>query len=270
MESVCFHQHFLPLEQFLLSIGIFCSIVLSSMHFSIAWKTSSMSVRSLIFFSSLESWCENVFLTIYRRFESEPTAICTHTSTCRNANKIICLRNYVHSSWHVSFIRNCGIWLVRGNIYHRFVVLFRSTMVARSKNLTCFLLCHLTMCIWNCRTPFEMNTAARWAAVTIFQSCTNVFTAVTYFALICLFVELTIYTKTFTLDIKSFFTHVDLLVQCNKPQLSMINYCKEAVDLHERVHRWKFLYKISSIHFSFDICFHSTDACVELPLWHIS
>lgn len=45
------------------------------------------------------------------------------------------------------------------------------------------------------------------------------------------------YVKTFILDIKSVFDRVDQLAKSKKSELSMLEFCKDAFDLHERVNR---------------------------------
>lgn len=86
--------------------------------------------------------------------------------------------------------------------------------------------------------PFEVNTTLRWMAPAFLEFFGNLFVGIIYFIIICLLIESTVYAKTWMLDIKLLFAHVDGLAKCkNANELPMLESCAEAVDLHTRVYR---------------------------------
>lgn len=58
-----------------------------------------------------------------------------------------------------------------------------------------------------------------------------------YRVAIGLFIEFSIYTKTFILDIESLFSQMDLLTMSKTRELVLLEYCKEAVDFHDQIYR---------------------------------
>lgn len=55
-----------------------------------------------------------------------------------------------------------------------------------------------------------------------------------------LFIEFSMYTEAFILDVKSLLVKIDGLAGGKKIEMRMIAYCKESVFLHERVNRYIF------------------------------
>lgn len=70
-----------------------------------------------------------------------------------------------------------------------------------------------------------------------FQILPTTFVSLMYSVAICLFIEISMYSETFNLDIKSLFSQMDLLTKSDRPELAMLKYCKEAVDFHKRIYQ---------------------------------
>lgn len=66
---------------------------------------------------------------------------------------------------------------------------------------------------------------------------TDICACIIWCIVICMFIEFTLYTKAFVLDIKTVFTQMDRLAWAKGPEKVMLMRCKEALDLHERVNR---------------------------------
>lgn len=85
------------------------------------------------------------------------------------------------------------------------------------------------------RTPFELNGTS--CAIIVFcQAICAVFACTSIYFMVCLFEEVSSYTKTFIFDIKSMFDHVDDLAKSKKPELLLLECCKECVLLHDQVY----------------------------------
>lgn len=87
----------------------------------------------------------------------------------------------------------------------------------------------------NGRTPYEVNTTARCATMVLFQMIVLTFDLCIFSAMITLLVGLLIYTEACLLDIESLFDQVDRLSKHKNTGQSMVERCKQAVDLHGRL-----------------------------------
>lgn len=97
----------------------------------------------------------------------------------------------------------------------------------------------------NDRTPFGQNTATRCAAVVLFEALV----VVCIVSLICtmtgLFLGSMIYVKACFLDIKSIYLQVNRLSKCKKSEWCLVESCKDATDIHDRVNRYSILHSIN-------------------------
>lgn len=101
----------------------------------------------------------------------------------------------------------------------------------------------------NHRTPFEQNTATSYAIVIMFEALVVTCVVSLISLVICLFLSSMIYVKACLLDVESIFLQVNRLSKCENSESLMIESCKEAADLHERINRY-FLHYTNLPHFS--------------------
>lgn len=88
----------------------------------------------------------------------------------------------------------------------------------------------------NHRTPFELNTASRWTLLVLFESVIGACSGSVVCIMICLLMGSMVYVKACLVDIKSIFVaHIDPLSKRKDSELLLVEFCKEAIDLHERV-----------------------------------
>lgn len=120
----------------------------------------------------------------------------------------------------------------------------------------------------NHRTPFELNTASRWALMVLFESIVGVCGVCVVFTLTCLLIGSMIYVEACLLDIKSIFIdHIDPLSKRKDSELLLLEFCKEAVDLHERVNGLHILHSNTSYNFSQTLSSSfPLDSCVSWPM----
>lgn len=96
----------------------------------------------------------------------------------------------------------------------------------------CRLLCHLP------RTPFEVDTTARCASLVISQVVFFACAMITFYSLISIFIELKMYTASLLLDIVTTFVQMHRLSKVENREQSMLEDCKDAVILHDRINRY--------------------------------
>lgn len=90
------------------------------------------------------------------------------------------------------------------------------------------------------RSPFELSTPySVFAALLQIGCCVSA--SLIYYAMICSFIETVVYAKTFVMDIRSTFARLDEAAKTRSSEFSMLNSCKEAVDLHARVYQYVLL-----------------------------
>lgn len=91
------------------------------------------------------------------------------------------------------------------------------------------------------RLPFEINTTLRCIIMAIVQLFIFFFTMITTFTVLSFFSGVIFYIEAILIDIKSIFNRIDKLLKSKekktKTQLSILDYCKEAIILHARVYR---------------------------------
>lgn len=93
---------------------------------------------------------------------------------------------------------------------------------------------------FDCRTPFELNTSHRCAAIAVLHMLAVICTLAVIGMVVFLFIEFSTYTEACILDINSLLVRIDGLAGGKKSELQMIAYYKESVFLHERVNRYIF------------------------------
>lgn len=123
-----------------------------------------------------------------------------------------------------------NIQLIRGTSYFRFGNVTTDRQIGN--DFASFYINNLFVCILD-RTPFELNTAC-CIMIALFNTISGCSGCLSYFVMICLFNEIASYTKTFIVDIKSMFDRMDRLTKSKSPDLPMLKYCKEAIELHSR------------------------------------
>lgn len=108
----------------------------------------------------------------------------------------------------------------------------------------------------NHRTPFELNTATRCALIVLWEALSSASLASLVCTVTSMLTSSMLYVGACLLDIKSIFAaHIDPLSKSKNSENSvLLDLCKEAVNLHERViwyilllHSKKLLLFISAI-----------------------
>lgn len=90
----------------------------------------------------------------------------------------------------------------------------------------------------NNRTPFEQNSAISCATIVLFEAFASVYMSNAFCTVGALFLVSMTYAEACLLDIKSIYLQVNRLSGSKKSESRMIECCKDAVDLHERVIRY--------------------------------
>lgn len=120
--------------------------------------------------------------------------------------------------------------LVRGEIYAGIVVLLVSHLVNPTELLGKYFWFEEFQLID--RSPFELNTTARYATIVIYESIVLTFSMTMFGSLITIIHGFTLYTETCLADMKTIFDDVD--VNRNDEKV-MIERCKEVAVMHARL-----------------------------------
>lgn len=105
----------------------------------------------------------------------------------------------------------------------------------------------------NSRTPFEMNTALRWAFMDLYQAFVSLCTCFVFSAVPSLLCAFMLYFEACRCDIKSMITELDRLslpksdsagkrktsnlTQREDPHYKMQEHVKEIIDLHQKLNQ---------------------------------
>lgn len=112
--------------------------------------------------------------------------------------------------------------------------------------------------------PFEMNTTIRYSSVFFSQTCAGCFHILIMSIMVSFVFGICIYTEAILIDIKSLFNRIDRQSKSNgrSAKLTMLEYCKEAIELYGRMSRYLWCHRIAVVIFKP----FSTVACTSWPI----
>lgn len=88
-----------------------------------------------------------------------------------------------------------------------------------------------------------MNTAFRCMIVALILVCIYFYSTITLGTIVFFFTGTIMYIRALLIDIKLLFNRIEKLLKSKEKDtdLAILDYCKEAIDLHERVYRQFFV-----------------------------
>lgn len=128
-----------------------------------------------------------------------------------------CLGKYTTDSWIFLF----KFWWLTEMSFHRQVYL------------------HLFRICFFHRTPFDLNSTFRCFSMAVAQGCVVVYGMLVVATILTFFIGITMYTEAILNDIMSIFNRMDNSLK-SKDKPAVLQYCKEAIDLHARIYRCEF------------------------------
>lgn len=133
------------------------------------------------------------------------------------------------------FIALCSrcVSLLDGKIFSRFVDFFLSNLVRSYRKSPNKRSPSNLLKIF--RTPIQSNSPW-YSSIMLLVFVSAIFSCLIHYLVICLFIEISAYTKAFIRDIKAIFGHLDQLVLTKRTEWMMVERCRNAIELHGRVY----------------------------------